>query len=86
MQKQTNIALTHAATFCELWEIAPWRTRSMTIENYMAFLERVPILRRLGAGALRILGANAVDSAAVAASINAATKGLYWNRHAPKRR
>ena len=58
----------------------------MTIENYIAFLERVPILRRLGAGALRILGVNAVGSAAVAASINAAMKGLCWNRHAPKGR
>jgi len=27
----------------------------MTIEDDIAFLERVPILRRLGAGALRIL-------------------------------
>ena len=26
----------------------------MTIEDYIAFLDRVPILRRLGAGALRI--------------------------------
>jgi hypothetical protein len=56
----------------------------MTIENYIAFLERVPILHRLGAGALRKLGVNAVGSAAVAASINAAMKGLCWNRRAPK--
>ena len=30
----------------------------MTIEDYIAFLDRVPILRRLGAGALRILETN----------------------------
>ena len=30
----------------------------MTIEDYIAFLARVPILRRLGAGALRILETN----------------------------
>src|ERR1700722_2843639 len=46
----------------------------ITIEDYIAFLARVPILRRLGADALRILGVNAVGSAAVAVSINAAMK------------
>ena len=30
----------------------------MTIEDYIAFLARVPILRRLGASALRILETN----------------------------
>ena len=57
----------------------------ITIEDYIAFLARVPILRRLGADALRILGVNAVGSAAVAVSINAAMKGLCRNRRAPKK-
>ena len=38
----------------------------MTIEDDIAFLERVPILRRLGAGALRILAIGA-ESYTVAA-------------------
>ena len=57
----------------------------MTIEDDIAFLERVPILRRLGAGALRILAIGAesysVQAGQVLFTAGEAADGAYVVQH-----